>query len=182
MMLLGGAVMVCQAFEKAFVVVARTAFKNPEAMSMSEITSLTGVSFKQPVRALLKELTAADQINENLADRIGTLIDDRNMLVHNIVFGEELLNQKTAARDVLRQMAELGDNWSEDEKKTAIDHAALIFLSKKVARESAILSAELLGMFASYLERFPEAKEFAARNKIEVASLLADFRQFPVPR
>jgi hypothetical protein len=182
MMLLGGAVMVCQGFEKAFVVVARTAFKNPEALSMSEITSLSGASFKQPVRALLKELTAAERIDETLAERIGKLIDDRNMLVHNILFGEQLLNQMTSAEDQQQRMSELGGNWTDEERKISIDHAALIYLSKKVTREAAILGAELLGMFLIYLERFPEAKEFADRNKFDVAGLLTEFRQMPAPK
>jgi hypothetical protein len=174
MMLLGAAVIFCQAFEKAFVLVARTAFKNPAAMTLNEITTLTGTSFKQPIRALLKELTRDDQIDEDLARRIGALIDDRNLLVHNIVHGEQLVNQQTSPEESQKQRSAIEGDWSAEERRIAVDHAALIYVSKKVVRESATLSAELLTLFLNYLERFPDAAEFAARHKLDVAALKRD--------
>jgi hypothetical protein len=171
MMLLGTAVVFCQGFEKVFVVVSRTAFKNPDALTLNEITSLTGASFKQPVRALLKELTRADQIDEELARRIGVLIDERNLLVHNIIVGESLVNEQMSPEEIQKQMDDISGNWSTEEKRLSVDNAALIYLCKKVIRESTVLGAELLALFLDYLERFPEASEFAKRSNLDIDNL-----------
>jgi hypothetical protein len=139
---IGVAVVVAQMFEAVFVMVARTALKHPDAVQMEDIAPFSAKAYKQPVTALLRELTDHEQIDCGLADRIFDLIEDRNLLVHRIFLAR-------AASDSV-------ENIFDD---------ALLHLCRKVYSEAGALSADLLDMFFAYSERFQEAAQFLAENR-----------------
>lgn len=142
MQAIGVAVFTAQVFEAVFVLVARTALKHPDAQQLEDIAPFSAKAYKQPVVALLKELTSQDQIDSILADRIFTLIEDRNLLVHRIFLAKG--TQSLPDRDF-------------DE--------GLIHLCRRIYSESGAVAAELLDLFISYSARFPEAAAFVRDHK-----------------
>lgn len=81
----GHAVVSAQLFEKLFVITARFAVKQADLQVFEEIKTVeAAAAFKQPIKALLKEVSG-DLQSGGLAERIERLIDDRNLLVHRLV-------------------------------------------------------------------------------------------------
>jgi len=142
MQAIGVAVFTAQIFEAVFVVVARTALKHPDALQLEDIAPFSAKAYKQPVAALLKEITSQDQIDSVLAERIFTLIEDRNLLVHQIFLAKGRPN--------------LPDSDFEE---------GLIHLCRRIYSESGAVAAELLDLFMSYSTRFPEAAAFVRDHK-----------------
>lgn len=150
MRVVGVAVFTAQIFEALFVVVARTALKHPDAQQLEDIAPLSAKAYKQPVIALLKELTSQDQIDSVLAERIFALIEDRNFLVHRIF--------------LTKGMPSLSDSDFNE---------GLIHLCRRIYSESGAVAADLLDLFMSYSTRFPEAAEFVLEHK----AIIDDFRK-----
>jgi hypothetical protein len=182
MYILGFAVFASQIFEAIFVLVARTAFRHSDAKRMSEIAPFSIYAHKQPISALVRELSEKSQIHQGLADRISTLVFERNILVHRIVIGEQQVNEELMAQPVKPEFATLLDQLGGRSGLTSdpfSQHAAMIEVGKRVYRESIKLTVELLNEFAAYCERFPEAAEFVERYKDEFAKAKADLESLP---
>jgi hypothetical protein len=182
MYVLGFAVFASQIFEAVFVLVGRTAFRHADAMDLREITPFSMYAHKQPVSALVKELSQKAQIKPELASRISALVGDRNILVHRIVFGEQQLNAELIAhgeKTEFKHLVEQLGGASALSSDPFAQHAALVETSKRVYRESFRLAMELLNVFTEYCERFPEAAAFVAQYKDEFARARRDLESLP---
>jgi hypothetical protein len=142
MQAIGVAVFSAQIFEAVFVVVARTALKHPHAQQLEDIAPISAKAYKQPIIALLKELIPKNQIDSVLADRIFSIIEDRNLLVHRIFLA--------------KGTPSLPDSDFDE---------GLIHLCRRIYSESGTVAAELLDLFISYSARFPEAAAFVRDHK-----------------
>ncbi|MEX5590827.1 hypothetical protein, partial [Pseudomonas urmiensis] len=81
----GVAVLSSQAFEKMFVLAARHAIKQADVVTIEDVVSISPRrAFKQPVKALLKEISGAAEVS-GLEDRILRYIEERHMVVHRLV-------------------------------------------------------------------------------------------------
>lgn len=128
----GVAVLSSQAFEKMFVLAARHAIKQSGALTIEDIVPVDALkAFKQPVAALLKEISGDLEI-EGLEDRVVKYIEDRNMVVHRLV-------TDTA--------------WLDEEGRGAIKQLCL-----RVASESIELHKIFTKMFGDWIKRFPGAQ------------------------
>ncbi|UZE14744.1 hypothetical protein [Pseudomonas sp. B21-053] len=112
---IGMATVSSQLFEKIFVLAAKFAFKQPDARTIEDIVPLKmDTAFKQPVKALLKEISEAAPSQE-LVDRISTLIEKRHRVVHRVV--EETGWPGIQATDEQRlQIGQLCDDVIEESK------------------------------------------------------------------
>jgi hypothetical protein len=82
---IGMATVSSQLFEKIFVFAAKFAFKQPDVRTIEDIVPVKmDTAFKQPVKALLNEISEAVPSQE-LEDRIIALIEKRHRIVHRIV-------------------------------------------------------------------------------------------------
>ena len=138
MRFVGVAVLASQFFEIVFVLVARFALKHPHAESADDVAPLPNGAFKQAVTALVKELRAAEHISLDLADRVIAFTEDRNLLVHRILFSK-----------------------TDPNLSDADFFDALIHLSRRVYAEALSLCSNLFDTLLEYTARFPEAAESA---------------------
>lgn len=125
----GIAVLSSQAFEKMFVLAARHAIKQAGAITMEDIVPVNASkAFKQPVTALLKEISGAVEV-KGLEDRILRFIEERHIVVHRLVTEK---------------------NWSDEGGREAIKEMCM-----RVASESIDLHKIFTIMFGEWLNRFP---------------------------
>lgn len=81
---IGTAVVASQQFEKIFVFAASFAIKQSTVATLEDVVPVNGEkALKQPVMAILKELTGSVQL-EGLEARIFTLTQNRHTVVHRI--------------------------------------------------------------------------------------------------
>lgn len=124
----GIAVLSSQAFEKMFVLAARHAIKQSGALTIEDVVPVDAhKAFKQPVSALLKEISGEFKI-KGLEDRVVKYIEDRNVVVHRLV---------------------TNTNWLDDEGREAIRQICL-----RVASESIVLHQIFTIMFGDWIKRF----------------------------
>lgn len=124
----GVAVLSSQAFEKMFVLAARHAIKQAGALTIEDIVPVNASkAFKQPVTALLKEISNTVEI-KGLEERILRYIEDRHIVVHRLV----------------------EKNWSGEGGREAIKEICM-----RVASESIDLHKIFTIMFGEWLTRFP---------------------------
>ena len=142
----GVAVLSSQAFEKMFVLAARHAIKQSGALTIEDVVPVDALkAFKQPVSALLKEISGDLEI-EGLEDRVVKYIEDRNIVVHRLV---------------------TDTNWLDEEGREAIKQTCL-----RVASESIKLHKIFTKMFGDWIKRFPEAQ--AVIDEYEVFKMYED--------
>ena len=124
-----------QIFERVFVVAVRFAVKQDNVHSFDEIKTVeAAAAFKQPTRALLKEISGHAQI-EHLEDRISRLIEDRHRVIH--------------------RLTEKG-GWPGP--STDAQRREILELCTRVRFESVSLNEALAPLMASWISRFPEIK------------------------
>jgi hypothetical protein len=122
-----------QIFEKVFVVIVRFAVKQDDAHSFDEIKSVeTATAFKQPTKALLKEISGNAHI-EQLEERISQLIEDRHRVIHRLV-----------------------DEGGWPGPCTDSQRREILELCARVRSESIALNEALTPLMASWVSRFPE--------------------------
>ncbi|MBV4477639.1 hypothetical protein [Pseudomonas botevensis] len=127
----GVAVLSSQAFEKMFVLAARHAIKQAGALTIEDIVPVNAKkAFKQPVTALLKEISGTVEIN-GLEERLLSYIEDRHIVVHRLV----------------------EKDWSGEEGREAIKEICL-----RVTSESIHLHKIFTIMFGEWLHRFPNLR------------------------
>lgn len=82
---IGSAVVASQLFERIFIVASKLAIKQDNIESLDQVVPvLAKKAFKQPVKALLKELDGLPLV-ANLEQRILKLIENRHRVVHRLV-------------------------------------------------------------------------------------------------
>lgn len=152
----GVAVAASQIFETVFVLGARLALKQADVQVLEDIEPLSQAkAFKQPVKALLNELSQAQSIEVGLEARISKLMVDRHRVIHHLFleFGWP------AAMPV--------------DKETEIRQ-----LCARVVSESNAMSAVFADLLLAWMKRFPatsptaiayegDFKKLAARIRIE---------------
>jgi len=130
----GESILATQIFESTFVYAAQLVLKHQNAKAMKDLEPLSRTkAAKQPVRAILRELSGA--LDSKLEARIDRLIERRHRVVH-------------------REFADSGlpfDNpvWC----------ASFVELCRGVTAEARVLTFVLATMILKWLERFPEAKK-----------------------
>ncbi len=118
-----------QAFEKMFVLAARHAIKQADALTIEDIVPVNASkAFKQPVTALLKQISGSVEIKD-LEERILRYIEDRHIVVHRLV----------------------EKDWSGEGGLDAIKETCM-----RVASESIELHKIFTIMFGEWLYKFPE--------------------------
>src|SRR5438105_12979346 len=81
--LVGLTVAASQIFEVIFVLGARLALKQADVEVLEDVKPVSEEkSFKQPLKGLLNELSAAQSIDPGLETRISRLIEDRHRVIH----------------------------------------------------------------------------------------------------
>lgn len=132
---IGLAVVSAQLFEKVFVVAARLAIKQANIEVLEEVETIeVAKAFKQPIKALLKEISGKMPTTE-LEQRIDRLISERNVVVHKLV-----------------------DEGPWPGTTTAEERLRLLSMCARVSQESSVLTDVLNSMTAQWLARFPEIK------------------------
>jgi hypothetical protein len=132
--LAGCALAASQVFERIFVIAAKLAIQQGDADTLEEIVPLSASrSFKQPIKAIVQELSKVQAISPELENRFAELIESRHKLVH-------------------RAFAEYG--WPLLEN----DEAAAKFrdLCKLIISESTELTQLLHKVVLAWMLRFPE--------------------------
>lgn len=130
---IGHAVVSAQLFEKLFVITARFAVKQANLKVFEEIKTVEAAeAFKQPIKALLKEVSGDLQAS-GLAERIESLIDDRNLLVHRLVDESPWPGQIT-----------------EEQR------AHLVSICTRVSEESSAIVEALNPLMREWMVKFPE--------------------------
>ena len=150
--LAGFALAASQVFEVAFVVAAKLALKQDDANTLDEVVPLSASrSFKQPIAAILKELTAVEKVPAEVEQRMAVLIDKRHTLVH-------------------RAFAEFG--WPAIET----DEAALRFkeLCLTIHAESTSLGHQLHLLILAWMKRFPETSTTVRKHQEQFGILTDD--------
>ncbi|MFV3337872.1 hypothetical protein ACNFB1_11890 [Pseudomonas sp. NY15349] len=133
---IGSAVVGSQMFERMFVIAARFAIKQSDIYSFEDIVPLKGGgAFKQPVKAILNEISE-DLANPELAKRIESLVEDRHKVVHRLA-GEYVWPAET----------------TKEEKREIMD------LCLRVSSESAALNKIVFDMMIDWICRFPSMGE-----------------------
>jgi hypothetical protein len=133
---IGLATMCSQVFEKVFVLAARFALKQPDAKTIEDIVPVkSATAFKQPIKALLKEIPGALPSQE-MEDRIATLIEKRHRVIHRLV--EETGWPGNVA----------------DEQRHYIHQ-----LCAEVISESNTLSTVLTDLLSEWMEKIPELRD-----------------------
>lgn len=83
--LVGVTVAASQIFETVFVLGARLALKQANVEVLEDIEPISEAkSFKQPVKALLNELSRAQSLDAGLEARISRLLEDRHRVIHRL--------------------------------------------------------------------------------------------------
>ena len=132
---IGHAVVSAQLFEKVFIVAARLAIKHADIQVLQEVETIeVAKAFKQPIKALLKEISGKLPAVE-LEERIDRLIDERNVVVHHIV-----------------------DQGPWPGPVTTEERQHLFSLCVRVSEESSVLTEILNAMTEQWIARFPEIK------------------------
>ena len=144
---LGAAVLTAQMFETLFVLVARSALKWPLARDFDEIAPFGKQAFKQPVAALVKELSSASQIDPDLADRVNAWVENRHALVH---------------RHLLENV----------EKSDAEYWETMKALSKLVFTESAELCGVFIALFMPYLAKMSQTEQWTHDNSDSISAFV----------
>jgi hypothetical protein len=81
---IGMAVVSAQLFENIFIIASRLAIKQANVITMEDIVPVQAAkALKQPVKALLKELSGVEPIS-HLEDRVLALIEKRHTVVHRL--------------------------------------------------------------------------------------------------
>jgi nucleoside-triphosphatase THEP1 len=133
---IGMATVSSQLFEKVFVLAARFAFKQPDVRTIEEIVPVkTSTAFKQPVKALLKEISGSVPLPE-LEDRISALIEKRHRVVHRIV-EETGWPGKTSTEEQRQDIGQLCD---------------------EVISESKLLTDVLYDLMVEWMAKIPELR------------------------
>lgn len=132
---IGGAVVSSQMFERTFVTAARLAIKQADAETIEDVVPLKAAAFKQPVKAILNEISEVGPMPD-LVSRIATLVEDRHKVVHRLLGegswpGEASLQERIAIRD----------------------------LCIRVASESIELHRIMQKLLTDWMNRFPEFRE-----------------------
>jgi len=141
---IGMATVSSQLFEKIFVLAARFAFKQPDVRTIEDIVPVKmDTAFKQPVKALLNEISESGPSQE-LEDRIITLLEKRHRIIHRIV--EETGWPGIQATDEeRRQIRQLCDD---------------------VVEESKLLSTVLYDLTLKWMVNIPELRRALEDQKI----------------
>jgi hypothetical protein len=136
----GVAVLSSQAFEKMFVLAARHAIKQADALTIEDVVPVSASkAFKQPISALLKELSGSVEI-EGLEERVVRFIEDRNKVVHRLVTDTD---------------------WQDEEGRAAIKETCV-----RVASESIELHKIFTIMFREWLIRFPSIQSVVEEYEV----------------
>jgi hypothetical protein len=141
----GVAVASSQIFEVVFVIAGRLALKQADIAELEKIEPLSSSkSFKQPVKALLKELSQVGSVDPKLEDEISGLLEDRHRIIH-------------------RAFLESGWPGQMTEQKTA----EFVELCARVSSESQRLAHVFIPLIFAWMARFtelsPTAKEYEGK-------------------
>lgn len=83
--LIGKAVCASQLFEGMFVISMRFAVKQAGAQTIEDVVQISeSKAFKQPVKALLNEVSGKPEITQDLEDRISDYLEKRHRVVHRL--------------------------------------------------------------------------------------------------
>jgi hypothetical protein len=140
----GQALASAQMFETMFVIAAKLAIQQQNAVTLEDIVPLsTAKSFKQPIKAVLQELGKAQSIAATLEDRIAILIEERHRLVH-------------------RAHMEFG--WPGF--STEMARVTFSELCDFVTRESIELAIQFHTFILEWLRKFPEMADTVRRQEL----------------
>jgi hypothetical protein len=130
----GEAVLASQIFEFSFVLAAKLALKQADATTIEDVIPISlGRDFKNPVKNLLNELSAAGKVGADLEARITAWLVKRHRVVH-------------------REFIE-SSGWHFDNAEWT---TSFIDLCTEVAGEGKELVAILIPLLLQWLEKFPE--------------------------
>ena len=102
---IGLAVYACQIYEAAFVFVAKVVLRNPNPGDFEKLRPLDGEAFKQPTKAILKELVdpaSGVTLTQEFISELSKLVEDRHTLVHRLFLIGFSAEQKPSPGDMAK--------------------------------------------------------------------------------
>jgi hypothetical protein len=152
--LVGVGVAASQVFEVIFVIAAKLVLKQPDVQVLEDIEPISqSKSFKQPVTALLRELSKAQAIEPELEGRVTRLIENRHRMIHRLFleFGWPAAIPREKEGDFVQ-------------------------LCARVASESQAISIVFVDLVLNWMKRFPAMSETALAHEHKFAELAARIR------
>ena len=153
----GNVVVSSQLFEVAFVLAANLALKQADAATLEDVVPVSKArTFKQPVKALLKELSETGRVDAGLETRVVELLEKRHRIIHR-----EYLESRWPTETDLA--------WRSTFCKLCIE----------VSAECRDLTVVFTSLLAKWLERFPEVAVESRKRLETLDGLVRNFRYTP---